>query len=215
MYCSYMATFEKLSDSEAGKLIKHIFRYVNDLNPSMDDSRLLDIIFEGIKHDLKEDLKKWEDKCIKNSENAKKGGAPKGNSNAKRKTTETTERLKKQPKQPDSDCDSDNEREREKENNPPLDFEDKTLKPLSECKNEILQDIQYLEIIAMNNHLGSSIEKSKEWVILFFKQLQNEGITRKSIQDFKSHFGRWLPIKLQQTNEKELGKQTTPTRSKF
>ena len=106
------------------------------------------------------------------------------------------------------------EREREKEIPPPHDFENKSLKPLSECKDEILQDVQYLEIIAMNNHLGS-VEKAKEWVMLFFKQLQNEGIMRKSIQDFKSHFGRWLPIKLQQTNGKESEKETIPTRASF
>lgn len=111
MYTSYIATFEKLSDNEAGKLIKHILRYVNDLNPSLDDNRLLEIVFEGIKQDLKRDLLKWEKKCEINRKNAKKGGAPVGNVNAKKttKTTETTERLKKQPKQPDYDNDGDSD----------------------------------------------------------------------------------------------------------
>jgi hypothetical protein len=32
-YTNWMATFEKLTDEEAGRLIKHLFRYVNDLDP--------------------------------------------------------------------------------------------------------------------------------------------------------------------------------------
>lgn len=111
------------------------------------------------------------------------------------------------------------ERRKEKKEIPPPEnpifkkIEYSALKPLSEIKDEILNDIQYLEIIAMNNHLGS-VDKSKEWIELFHKQLQNEGVMRKSLQDFKSHFGRWLPIKLQQENGKEQ-KKTGPTVAKF
>jgi len=33
VYADWIEQFEALNDEEAGKLIKHIFRYVNDLNP--------------------------------------------------------------------------------------------------------------------------------------------------------------------------------------
>lgn len=66
------------------------------------------IAFNFIKNDLDRDAYAYAEKCAKNKDNAKKGGAPKGNKNAQ-KTTETTERLKKQPKQPYNDHDDDND----------------------------------------------------------------------------------------------------------
>lgn len=59
MYTDYISTFEKLTDEEAGRLIKHILRYVNDKNPEPPD-RLTEILFESIKMKLKIDLAEWE-----------------------------------------------------------------------------------------------------------------------------------------------------------
>jgi hypothetical protein len=59
LYCDLIHTFEELDDDEAGRLIKHIFRYVNDLNPQAPD-KITKIAFEPIKQQLKRDLTKWE-----------------------------------------------------------------------------------------------------------------------------------------------------------
>lgn len=59
MYTDLIYTFEELTDEEAGRLIKHIFRYVNDKNPDAPD-RLTKISFEPIKQALKRDLVKYE-----------------------------------------------------------------------------------------------------------------------------------------------------------
>src|SRR5690348_5484461 len=59
VYADWENTFEQLSDEEAGKLIKHFFKYINDKNPELND-RLLKIAFEPIKQQLKRDLKKWD-----------------------------------------------------------------------------------------------------------------------------------------------------------
>jgi uncharacterized phage protein (TIGR02220 family) len=59
VYADWINVFEELDDAEAGKLIKHFFRYVNDLNPEPPD-KLTKIAFEPIKLTLKRDLKKWE-----------------------------------------------------------------------------------------------------------------------------------------------------------
>lgn len=109
IYTNWMTTFEKLSDEEAGMLIKHMFRYINDLNPDP-PSRLLELVFEPFKQILKTDLRKYEEIKRKRSEAGKRGGAPKGNSNALKtseegiqsKTSKTSKRLKKQAKQPDT-----------------------------------------------------------------------------------------------------------------
>jgi len=59
MYCDLLPLLEKLSDDEAGKLFKHLLRYVNDLNPEPPD-RITEVMFEPIKQQLKRDLKDWE-----------------------------------------------------------------------------------------------------------------------------------------------------------
>ena len=67
LYCDIIHTVKELSDEEAGKLFKHYLEYINDLNPSAPD-KLTQIVFEPIKQNLKRDLKKWEDKSLKNKE---------------------------------------------------------------------------------------------------------------------------------------------------
>lgn len=59
LYADQSEVFEKLTDEQAGKLIKHILRYVNDENPEAPD-QLTEICFIPIKQSLKRDLQKWE-----------------------------------------------------------------------------------------------------------------------------------------------------------
>lgn len=60
-YADWQSQFNLLSDDEAGRLIKHLFSYVNDENPEFSASdRLLIMAFEPIKNQLKRDLKKYE-----------------------------------------------------------------------------------------------------------------------------------------------------------
>jgi len=75
-YCDWLETFEELTDEEAGKLVKHLFRYVNDKNPEAPD-RLTKMCFIEFKRTLKRDLKKYEGYLEKQRENGKRGGRPK------------------------------------------------------------------------------------------------------------------------------------------
>lgn len=70
LYCDVIHTAEKLTDEQAGKLFKHILRYVNDQNPECDF--VTEIAFEPIKQTLKRDLVKYENKRAQNKENALK-----------------------------------------------------------------------------------------------------------------------------------------------
>jgi len=70
-YCDVIHTVEKLTDEQAGKLLKHVLRYVNDLNPVPVDI-ITEIAFEPIKQSLKRDLQKYDGIRIKNKENALK-----------------------------------------------------------------------------------------------------------------------------------------------
>lgn len=58
-YADWKETFDKLPDEVAGKLIKHIFAYVNDENPISDDY-VIEAVFSNIKNTLKRDLRKWD-----------------------------------------------------------------------------------------------------------------------------------------------------------
>lgn len=71
LYCDIIHTVEKLTDEQAGKLLKHILRYVNDQDPTAEDV-LTEIAFEPIKQSLKRDLQKYEGIRTKNKENALK-----------------------------------------------------------------------------------------------------------------------------------------------
>jgi hypothetical protein len=66
-YADWKATFDELSDEDAGKLIKHVFAYVNDENPETDNV-LIRAVFANIKTALKRDLTKWQESLEKKSE---------------------------------------------------------------------------------------------------------------------------------------------------
>ena len=71
LYCDIIHTVEKLDDVQAGKLFKHLLKYVNDQDPTPENP-LIEIAFEPIKQSLKRDLIKYEGIRERNSENAKK-----------------------------------------------------------------------------------------------------------------------------------------------
>jgi len=78
VYAEWLEQFEYLTDDEAGKLIKHFFRYVNDLNPIAPD-RFIEAQFISIKQTLKRDLDKWEKTLIERSINGRLGNIKKYN----------------------------------------------------------------------------------------------------------------------------------------
>ena len=59
LYADQKELFDQLPSDKAGELIKFIFSYVNDEDPTTDDL-LLNLAFTPIKQQFKRDLKKWE-----------------------------------------------------------------------------------------------------------------------------------------------------------
>jgi hypothetical protein len=57
LYADQRGIFDKLNDEQSGKLIKHIFAYVNDEEPEGDF--VTELAFESIMRQLKRDLTKW------------------------------------------------------------------------------------------------------------------------------------------------------------
>lgn len=88
LYADLIHTFEGLEDDEAGKLIKHVLRYVNDLNP-ISDNKIVNIAFTPIKQQLKRDLIKYEVKKRQWSEAGKKSAEKKKKKGNGRSTDST------------------------------------------------------------------------------------------------------------------------------
>ena len=117
VYTDWMEQLQELSMEERGIILTAAINYQLGLElPKMDKS--LKLFFITIRQSIDRDNAAYIIKCEKNRENGKLGGAPKGNQNAK-KTTETSERLNeelKQPKQPDNDNDNVNDNDNDNEN---------------------------------------------------------------------------------------------------
>jgi hypothetical protein len=84
LYCDLKHTVDLLDDASAGKLLKHLLRYVNDENPETTDT-IVKIAFEPIKQQLKRDLKDWEDKKYKRADAGHLGGIKSGESRRNKK----------------------------------------------------------------------------------------------------------------------------------
>lgn len=78
LYADQKELFEQLPDEIAGKLIKHIFKYVNDEEPETEDL-LLKMAFIPIKQQLKRDLQKWSELRVKRSEAGKRSAEARRN----------------------------------------------------------------------------------------------------------------------------------------
>lgn len=102
---SQQQVFDALSDEEAGKLIKGIFRYLESGDSGL--TGMMNAIFIPIKNDIDKNEETYQRRCEINRQNGSFGGAPKGNKNAqKNKTTENNQKVEKEqknnPKQHDS-----------------------------------------------------------------------------------------------------------------
>jgi|GEM_PF-2760050 len=90
MYADMISTFKELTNEEAGILLKHLLAYVNDEDPTLED-RMLRLLFEPIKAQLKRDLKKYEVIKKRRSEAGRQGGLASGETRSKDNQNEANE----------------------------------------------------------------------------------------------------------------------------
>ena len=185
LYTDQQGVFNQLPDEIAGKLIKHIFAYVNDENPLCEDL-LLSIAFEPIKLQLKRDLRKYDEYIDKQKLNGLKGGRPK-----KATESQETQPFFEEPKKTDNvnDNDTDNDTEIKKG----------AKRILPPTKDECI------DLFKTNNY---SISEAAS----FFHYWDSMNWTRKGgmkIQKWKSAAQQWM-AKLEP--EKQL---TQPTQKRF
>ena len=85
-YSDWNGMFKALPDEVAGKLIKHIFSYVNDEDPTSDDY-VINALFEPIKCTLKRDLQKWDKQREQRSDAGKKSAEIRSTKSNERSTS--------------------------------------------------------------------------------------------------------------------------------
>lgn len=211
VYADWMPQFEQLSDEEAGKLIKHFFRYVNDLNPDAPD-RLTQIAFEPLKQSLKRDLKKWESIKEKRAEAGRKGGLKSAKTRNKasktntQKANEANASFVKQNQANEAVSVNDNVSVNDISTN--VDNDNREIKNFSDDKNfEISENLKFnstswIESVAMQHKIQiEEIQKKIDEFVLFLRTTEK---VHKSKREFISHFINWLPKKI---NQKEDGKE--------
>jgi hypothetical protein len=185
LYADQREVFEELSNEDAGKLIKHIYAYVNDENPETED-KLIRLAFLPIKTQLKRDLKLWEDKKQVRSEAGKKGGLAKASnatnhlakpSNAKQTLANLAVNVNVN--------DNVNDIYREPVEN---------LEVNEETHNEIFRKLWtsniWLEGIAMKNK--ASIEQVRNHLNEFRQEQLLKAELKVSEEDAKKHFVNWI-----------------------
>lgn len=109
IYRSFYKPISRLSDKQLGRLFRAIFKY--QLGEVVEVEEDIEMAFEFFKNQFEIDELKYQVTIERNHENGRKGGAPKGNINAKKqpKTTESTQTT--QNKLNDKDNDNDNEKD--------------------------------------------------------------------------------------------------------
>lgn len=85
MYLDYEEQFNIMTDEQIGQLMRAIIKYEKTGEvPNLDG--MLKMAFSFIKTQLDRDREKYEARCEKNRENAKKGGRPRKNQKDNLKT---------------------------------------------------------------------------------------------------------------------------------
>lgn len=177
LYTSYIHAIELLTDDQAGKLLKLIFNYVNDLNPEENDV-IVKLAFEPIKQQLKRDLIEWRSERKRRSAAGKVGGLKSGEarrSKAKQNEVIVHSASKNEANEAvDVDVDVDVDVNVEEKGAP------------------VFYSIEHCLTIAMNDDRWVKANKvSKPDLLEFNGLLEKRGVYTKNPMDYKTHFANW------------------------
>ena len=143
-----------LTNEQFGRLMMALFALDDGEDPDVDDDIALAFEFMSLQQRIDKD--KYEKICEKNRENAKKGGAPKGNQNAR-----------KQPKQPNgfqnNPNDNDKRMIRENNVNDNDNFHDSVFH-LGSFENVELTEAEYFALKSTYERTDELIDKVSIWI---------------------------------------------------
>jgi hypothetical protein len=203
LYKDYQSHVELLSDEQAGKLFKAIFKYVdNRQEPKLDG--MTTMAFSFIKASLERDLVKYKKRVVASQQNGKLGGRP-SKPNPNQDKPNKPSGLSSVPRKGDSVSVSVNDSVTVSDNvnDSDIDKPKKELKlKLGKYNNVRLTQKEYDKLKSEHNNIDSIIEwfsgyieekgyKSKShnltirrWVIDAYSKNSNERITSKDVTDW-------------------------------
>lgn len=173
-YSDWDGMFQALPDEVAGKLIKHIFSYVNDRNPTSDDY-IINALFEQVKSTLKRDLKKWEEQKEQRSLAGKKS--------AELRSTKSNERSSSLNEKERNPSDSVNDSVNDNVNVSDINKQahEHFAKKLFEAKDEL----DAIEVSIRKKPTSDTLKR-------FNANLLNQNKKHTYYSEYKKHFISWL-----------------------
>jgi hypothetical protein len=173
VYAEWREIFCSLNDDEAGRLIKHFFDYVNDLNPEPID-RLTEISFIQIKQQLKRDLQKWE-QTIDGRSKAGKASAE-ARANKKEQTLTNSTNVKSVEKNP---------------TNPTVKDKDKD-KVLHKCNGYTYLEVEKLFLEKTLHNWNEAFAKKEAEKFFNFYASKNWMVGKNKMKSLPHAVGGWI-----------------------
>lgn len=202
-YCDWLESFEMLEDDEAGKLIKHLLKYVNDLNPELED-RVLKIAWQPMKLQLKRDLNKYDEIRKKRAEYGKKGGKKRAE---KAKQAKAKNGKQSQANQADNDNGDVNDNGNVNDTVITSSNDDDVYYTLDTLIDRYLKNYDLVNAVIKNQKLKST-HQLQEKLREFNSHLSLTDKKTKTWADYTSHFLNWLKKNL---NNGGSGSNDNPT----
>lgn len=84
---------------------------------------------------------------------------------------------------------------------------EKVEKPLDECKAFVLDDLEWVEVVRMQQYIDQT--DFNAYLDEFFRDLACRNVRMKSPEDAESHFASWLSIKLEKLRRNAGNKKNT------
>lgn len=221
VYTDWETQFDLLSDEEAGKLIKHIFSYVNDKDPEFDkNERLLNMAFEPIKKQLKRDLKKYETIKQKRSEAGKRSAELRAQQSqqvstsvdfvqqnstnvntVQHRSTNPTVTVKVIDTDIVTDIGKDTVTVTEREINNIGGSHTQNLnhfikRPVEDLKKNCANYSEWLNVISKKNSLTPAA--TLEWLEAFELHMLGKGTLEETESEFKRYFNSWITSEIRQ-----------------
>ncbi len=200
LYSDQRGQFDKLSDEQAGKLVKHMFSYVNLEYPEGDF--ITELAFEPIKTQLKRDKKKWESVIKKRSNAGKASAEAKKNKRQQASTNSTSVKSVEQTSTNPTVNVNDNVNVTVNDNVNVTDTNINNNKSGLILKNveiEMLNSKEWIVSVCRNakaQGLKLSPDKCKEYISRFCIEQQACGELDRPFRELKKHFIHWVITKL-------------------
>lgn len=148
MYESWGAAIEKMSNEQAGELIKAIYAYQKDPDAVPEDPALA-FVFELIKQQLDADSQRYKEACAARSEAGKKGGRPKTNASDKKQMVSEESKKSKCFSEKAKKADNDNEYDNDLKENTLEGVKEKRIAPPTlENVSEYCREMGYTNVDA-------------------------------------------------------------------